>query len=99
MVRVYAARWVTEQEQRKNLQRVAKIQQEEERSREFAQQFPSQQAFQQGITRLNALQVRERQRRRESSNMPFFGSRDDVGSNSEQEGGEASQPSAKAMSS
>ena len=77
--------------------KVAKIQQEEERSREFAQQFPSQQAFQQGITRLNALQVRERQRRRESSNMPFFGSRDEVGS--DREGEETTQPSAKAVSS
>ena len=77
--------------------KVAKIQQEEERSREFAQQFPSQQAFQQGITRLNALQVRERQRRRESSNMPFFGSRDEVGSDREAE--ETTQPSAKAVSS
>ena len=80
--------------------KVAKIQKQEEENRQFAQQFESHQAFRQGITRLNALQARERHRRRETSNMPFLGPQAHAGSDSDHEKGEeeASQNPATATS-
>jgi len=82
-----ARHWEKEQYKKK----VAKFKKEEEESREFAQQFGSRQAFQERILQLSALQATETRRRREASNRPFFGSQAqaDVGSDSDQEGEEA----------
>jgi len=64
-----ARHWEKERYKKK----VAKIQKQEEESRQFAKQFESHEAFTQAVTRMNAVQSQRLQRRREQ-NRSFFGS-------------------------
>jgi len=73
VMRVFAVKTFMEREQKRSLEQVAKIQKQEEESRQFAKQFESHEAFTQAVTRMNAVQSQRLQRRREQ-NRSFFGS-------------------------